>query len=394
MQAVNTSRIVVKCDTMYSPHEIRGDMALLIENGIIRQIQKVNELSSQDNARVIHIPGAAVAPGFIDLHVHGARGRDLMDGTRESLQVVAESLASHGTTSFLATTLSAPDSDTETAIRGFAEHHVGVQDGAFPLGLHLEGPFLNPLRRGTHSARHLRPASLESYRRFRDISGHHIRKMTVAPEMDEGFRLIRDAVQSGVRISLGHSDATENLARAAVDAGATQATHTFNAMRPFHQREPGILGLVLADDRVFAEIIADGIHVHPTAVQLLFRMKGCHRVLLVTDGLSATDMPDGPYPLGNQWVTVRNGECRDSEGALAGSTLTLERAISNVTRWLNIPLAEALAAASATPALSLGLENRKGTLAPGADADLVFLDQELRVLQTMVGGRIVYRRSA
>jgi N-acetylglucosamine-6-phosphate deacetylase len=392
MQAQNDREIWIRCDTVYTPYERLNDVGLHIRHGRIVQIQPASDIGPHPPGLMIYEPGAVVAPGFIDLHVHGARGRDLMDGTRESIQTVAETLARHGTTSFLATTLSAPDSDTEIAIRGFAAHSPAIVEGACPLGLHMEGPYLNPLRRGTHNASYLKNADVPAFKRFVEMSGNTVRKMTVAPEVDEGFQLIREAVKLGIQISLGHSDATLEQARAAVDAGASQATHTFNAMRPFHQREPGILGLVLTDNRVYAEVIADGIHVHPGAVEMLVRMKGVERVLLVTDGLSAVDMPDGRYPLGDRIIVVQQQECRDPDGILAGSTLTLDRAVINLTRWLDLPLEQALTAASTSPARSLGIAGRKGIIAAGADADLVFLDSSLNVAKTMVGGRIVYSR--
>jgi len=323
--------------------------------------------------------------------VHGARGRDLMDGTLESLQTVAETLARHGTTSFLATTLSAPDSDTEEAICGFANNHAKVDSGAIPFGLHLEGPYLNPLRKGTHNADYLKLPEIDQLRRFVTLSGNKVLKITVAPELEKAISLIRGAAGMGIRISIGHSDATEAEARAAVEAGATQATHVFNAMRPLHQREPGILGFVLTDGRVSAEVIADGIHVHPTMLKMLLRLKGIDRTILITDGLSAVDMPEGTYPLGDKFVTIEGGACRDADGVLSGSILTLDTAVRNLVNWLDVPICEALTAASGTPAKSMGLD-RKGIIAPGADADLVFLDQHLQVVKTMVGGRIVYCR--
>jgi N-acetylglucosamine-6-phosphate deacetylase len=381
----------VRCETLFTPFQRRSDCFLLIEESKIQAILPVSEVSDVPEHSV-HVPGAVVAPGFIDLHVHGARGRDFMDGTLESLETLSETLARHGTTSFLPTTLSAPDPSTEVALRGFAQHRNRITSGAVPLGIHMEGPFLNPACRGTHDARYLKPTDLSAFRRFREISEDSILRMTIAPEMDEGLALIREATRAGIQISIGHSDATAAQARAAVDAGAHHATHTFNAMRPFHQREPGILGHVLTDERVFAEVICDGIHVHATALRLLLRVKGVDRTVLITDGLSAVDMPDGRYPLGDKIIVVAGGECRDTEGRLAGSTLTLDRAVRNLVHWLDVPLHEALTAASATPARSMNMGGTKGIIAPGTDADLVFLDADLQVIKTMIGGRIVYAR--
>jgi N-acetylglucosamine-6-phosphate deacetylase len=387
MVAHNDQDVWLRCDVLYTPFERLRDRVLHIARGKIQQIIPFENTSA---APVMYQPDAIVAPGYVDLHVHGARGRDLMDGTLESLQTVASTLAAHGTTSFLATTLSAPDSDTEIAVRGFANHSHEILDGARPIGIHMEGPYLNPVRKGTHNADYLRPADPMAFRRFVELSNHSVRKMTVAPEMDHGLKLIRAASEAGIQISIGHSDATAEQAKAAIDAGALQATHVFNAMRPFHQREPGILGVVLTDDRVSCEVISDGIHVHRTALQLLWRIKGAHRTILITDGLSAVGMEDGQYPLGDKTIVVSQGECRDLEGTLAGSTLTLDRAVRNVVDWLGAPLEDALAAASATPAQAMQLP--KGVIVPGADADLIFLDSEFQVMKTMVAGRIVYTR--
>ncbi len=368
--------------------ENRENCLLHIVSGKIAEILS-NERGDTAPRGVCYEPGTTVVPGFIDLHVHGARGRDLMDGTLESLQAVSSALACHGTTSFLATTMSAPDADIRTALAGYARQRRHVVEGATPLGVHLEGPFLNPVRKGTHNSKYLIPPSIPAFEHYHEVSDGAIRKLTIAPELDQALKLVRRAAGMGIRISMGHSDATAEQARTAVEAGATQATHVFNAMRPFHQREPGILGQVLTDDRIWAEVVADGVHVHPAALKMLFRLKGAERTLLITDGLSAVDMPEGRYPLGDKLVVVAGGACRDPDGTLAGSILTLDRAVRNLVEWLGVPLKDALIAASTSPAQSMGWE-AKGVIAPGADADLVFLDSELNVRKTMVAGRVVY----
>lgn len=383
----------VLCDVLYTPYQRRTDWLLHIVRGKIRQMLPAAEAETIPPDKLIHWPEAMVAPGFIDLHVHGAAGQDLMDGSLSTLQKVASTLARYGTTSFLATTISAPDPELESAVRGLAAHRHAITDGARPLGIHLEGPFLNPMRRGTHCADNLRKADLRSFVRLVELSDNTIRRLTIAPEMDPGCELIRSASEMGISVSIGHSDATEKQARAAVDAGATQATHTFNAMRPLHHREPGVLGVALTDDRVYAEVIADGVHVQPGTIDLLLRVKGVDRVPLVTDGSSGVGMPNGTYPFAGKTVTVKDGECRDSDGHLAGSTLTLDRAVRNLIGWLDVPLHEALIMASATPARSMRISNGMGIIRPGADADLIFLDRNLEVLQTMVAGRVVFARA-
>ena len=390
----DSQEIWVRCDTLFTPFQRRRDWMLHILGGRIRAMLPEAECRSVHPGGVLHIPGALVAPGFFDLHVHGAAGHDFMEGSEDALRAAAAHLASHGTTSFLATTMTAPADRLEAAVRGLAAARHAAVEGAAMAGIHLEGPYLNPERRGVHDARFLTRTDTGRFLRLVELSEQSIRRITIAPEMDPGFELIREASARGIQVSLGHSDATAEQARAAVDAGATQATHTLNAMRPWHQREPGVAGIALTDDRVYAEVIADGIHVHPIAMQLLVRAKGGERTLLATDSSSAAGMPDGRYPLGDRIFEVKDGVCRDEEGRLAGSTLTLDCAVRNLIGWLDLPLHEALAAASAAPARSMRMGDRKGIISLGADADLVFLSPELSVLMTMVAGRVVYRQPA
>jgi N-acetylglucosamine-6-phosphate deacetylase len=381
----------VRCDTLYTPHQKHAGCLIEIERGRILRIVPAGAAGIPALEGALHVPGAIVAPGFVDIHVHGASGGDFMDGSLASLQAMSATLARHGTTSFLATTMSSTDAALESALRAFAANRHELAGGASVLGIHMEGPYLNPVCRGTQDAACLKRASVAEFLRFFAASGDTIRRLTIAPEMDEGLEVIRTAVSLGVRVSLGHTDATEAAARAAVDAGAVQATHTFNAMRPFHQREPGVLGVCLADERVDAEVIADLVHVHPTALRILLRAKGADHMPLATDGLSAVGMPDGRYPLGEKFIVVRDGVCRDDDGRLAGSTLTLDRAVRNLAGLAGVSLQDAITAATAAPARSMGLEG-KGVLAPGSDADLVVLSQDLQVLHTIAGGRIVCSR--
>jgi len=389
----NDREFWVRCDTLFTPYQRRRDWLLHIVEGKIRRMLPATGADDVPADKVFHRPGAMVAPGFVDLHVHGAAGCDFMDGTEATLSAAAATLARHGTTSFLATTMSAPQARLESTVRSLASFRTSPAQGARMIGIHLEGPYLNPLRSGTHGTPFLRGTDVGEFRRLAALSENRLCRITIAPEMDPGLKVVREAAERGIQVSLGHSDATEEQTIAAIDAGATHITHTGNAMRPFHQREPGIFGVALTDDRVFTEIIADGVHLHATTLQLLLASKGVDRTLLVTDGLSAVGMPDGNYPLGDKTVTVRGGECRDEKGRLAGSTLTLDRAVRNLVEWLDVPLHEALTAASATPARSMRMGDSIGMIRPGADADLIFLSRDLVVLHTMVAGRTVYSRA-
>jgi N-acetylglucosamine-6-phosphate deacetylase len=379
----------VLCDTLFTPFQRQTNWLLEIRQGKIRRMSHARDFGDALPKRLIHVPGAIVTPGLVDLHVHGASGHDVMEASADALQTISRALASHGTTAFLATTMSADDSCLEAVLRAFAAHRHLLTSGAAAIGIHMEGPYLSPLRRGAHDAAFLKTADVAAFLRFVEASNNTVRKVTIAPEVDPDLQLIRTAGALGIQVSLGHSNATDAQARAAVDAGARQTTHTFNAMSPLHQREPGLLGVALTDDRIYTEVIADGVHVHPTVLKLLLQAKGVERTVLVTDGSSATGMPNGKYPLGSKSILVEDGVCRDDAGHLAGSTLTLDRAVRNLVDRLDVPLHEALIAASATPARCMGIEN-KGVLQPGADADLVFFGRDLRVLQTMVAGRVVY----
>jgi N-acetylglucosamine-6-phosphate deacetylase len=262
-------------------------------------------------------------------------------------------------------------------------------DGARPVGIHLEGPFISATKRGTHQAANVRAADATLFEKWVRVSADTIRLLTVAPEIDGVESLYRIAGQLGVTVAMGHSNATLEQANAAADGGVLYAVHTFNAMREFSHRDPGITGCVLTDDRIFAEIIADGIHVSPPVIRLFARAKQKDKVLLVTDAISATDMPDGRYSLGTATVLVTNRICRDAEGRLAGSTLTQDMALRNFTRWTGWPFEDVLFSLTINPARALKLQG-KGLLEPGADADLTLLDSNWSVVKTLVAGKLVF----
>lgn len=262
-------------------------------------------------------------------------------------------------------------------------------DGATPLGIHLEGPFISAEKRGTHKSSNIAPADPDLLEKWIRASNGSIRLMTVAPELADIGKILIMAKHFGVTIAMGHSNATFTEAGQATDRGVCYAVHTFNAMRGFSHRDPGIAGAVLADDRIFAEIISDGIHVDPAVIRIFARAKEKTRVLLVTDAISATDMPDGSYRLGEHMVDVAGGICRDSEGRLAGSTLTQEIAFKNFTAWTGWTFEDALLGLTLNPARALKLEG-KGSLETGSDADIAILDSEFRVAMTFVGGKRVF----
>lgn len=356
--------------------------------------------------------GGHICPGFIDIHVHGGGGADVMDGTAAALHTIACVHARHGTTGLLATTMTAPHDELAPVVRTVREAVEGDQSrqrnrgdatarveqggAARILGLHLEGPYVNPLRAGAQNPQHMRAPSLMELKQLHEAAGHCLRTVTLAPELPGAPEAIDWLTERGIVVSMGHSAATYAEAQQAVAAGATVATHTFNGMNSLHHREPGLLGAVLNDDSVFAELIADGLHVHPAVMRLLYRLKGAARLILVTDCMRARGCGDGEYSLGDLVVSVRDNEARlrtdigDAPGSLAGSLLTMDTAVRTMVRDVGVSLREAVRMASQTPAAAIGLQETKGSLEKGKDADVVVLDEALNVQTTVVGGRVVY----
>jgi N-acetylglucosamine-6-phosphate deacetylase len=331
-------------------------------------------------------------PGFVDVHIHGAGGYDVMEATPEALEAIAGVVATRGTTSFVATTVTASEDSTCRAVSGIAswirtQHSLRSTSApqAEILGVHFEGPFISPVRRGVHPPQWIATPSVPLFEKFLADAGGAGRILTLAPEMPGALELIGAARKAGVVISLGHTDANFTQAMSAIDAGARHAAHVFNAMRPFEHRETGVIGAVLTSPQVTAELIADGVHVDAAAMRILLAAKGPQGVILVSDGTAATGMPDGNYRLGTFEVSVSGGVCRSTDGKLAGSTLTLDRALRNVVA-LGVPLVEAIAMLTTNPARLLGLEGRKGEISPGADADLVLLNDKLEVAGVMTNG--------
>ncbi len=365
---------------------------MIIEGRSIAGAGAAEAIRVPANAEHIDASGFSVTPGFIEPHIHGSGGVDVMAGTYESLNAVSRIVARHGTTAFLPTTVSSPPEVLTQAVERLGSLIPEHFDGAQPLGIHLEGPFISAAKRGTHKPANIASPDSTLLEHWIRVSGKSLRLLTLAPELNHAEGVIRMAQASGVIVAMGHSNATMDEAAAAVDRnGITYAVHTFNAMRTISHRDPGIAGLVLTNDRVFAEIIADGIHVHPSVVRLFARAKGTSRVLLVTDSVSAADMPDGSYVLGQDNVNVVEGVCRDPEGRLAGSTLTQEVALRNFVTWTGWPFQDALQALTLNPARALNLP-KKGILEPGADADLVVMDHNGHVMKTFVAGRLVFER--
>lgn len=383
-----------------TPHGEISDGVVLVEDETIRAVGRRAEVAVPESARCSELGERTLVPGFIDIHIHGGAGHDVMEADGASLGDVASHLLRRGTTSFLPTTVSAPVAVLERSLAGLnrtlsSRSYLSGGPAAEPLGIHLEGPFISAACRGAHARADLQVPSIELFERFRHAAGDWLRIMTLAPELAGAAELQAHAQRAGVRIGIGHSDATYEQATAAIDAGATHGVHIFNAMRGFAHREPGILGALLTDDRVMGEVIADGVHVAPAALRLLVRAKGAARTVLVTDAISATGKGQGLYKLGEMDVEVKQDPatgrlaCRNREGALAGSVLTLDAAVSNMISLAGADFPDAVRMAGANPAKLLGLSARKGHLSPGADADVVILTADGQVAGAMARGMLV-----
>jgi N-acetylglucosamine-6-phosphate deacetylase len=383
--------IVIHAGRAFTPFEEISDAVIVIQGSKISAAGQRGKVDLPRGARELNASGRTVVPGFVDVHIHGAGGHDVMEGTREALEIITATVAAHGTTSLVATTVTASEKETRASVAGIAHFILNTSQyaarelSAEILGIHFEGPFISPARRGVHPAKWIVPPSRELLAQLLGEACGTAQILTLAPELPGALDLISVARQAGLVVSLGHTDATYEQAQAAIEAGASHAAHVFNAMRPFSHRGTGVIGAVLTSPKVSAELIADGVHVDEAAMRMLVELKTPERVILVSDGISATGMPDGKYQLGTFEVKVSGGVARNAEGKLAGSTLTLDRALRNMVA-LGVPLSSALRMVTANPARQIGLGARKGVLAPGADADLVFLDDKLEVSGVMTRG--------
>ena len=377
---------------LYTPVEEIPDALLIVEDGRISEVSSRSRTELPANTTLVDFGDAILAPGFFDIHIHGGAGLDVMRAASTELPRLGKFLSTHGVTSYFPTTVAAPLDATYAALERLANAIGAPPDTngdlvqARPLGIHLEGPFLSHKRRGVHPPEYLVTPTVEIFDRLWQAARGHVRMMTIAPEIPGALEVIAEAARRNVCVSIGHSDAELPIAKEAVRVGAHHATHTFNAMRPLDHRDPGIIGEVLSDDHISADVIADGIHVSPEVVKVFLQAKGHDRAVLITDAISATGMPDGRYQLGPIQVDVKDGKCT-SNGSLAGSVLTMDRAVRNVTKFSNWSLREAVRAATLNPAQAVTMSENHGVLARGANADFVVMSPAGEVLKTIVAGR-------
>lgn len=384
---------VLTAARLLTPSTVIDQPTVVIEDGRILSIEPNTTAPHSRHTPHLDFPSATLVPALFDVHTHGAMGHDVMEGTAIAFDTIGKFLAGHGVGAYLPTTVTAPIDRTLQALEGIATQieraATGPQNsGAQPIGIHLEGPFLSHEKRGVHPPADIQPLSLDLLRRFHEAARGHIVLMTVAPELPDAIPFIQEATRLGIRVSLGHSNASMPQALAAIAAGAISATHTFNAMPALDHRKPALTGVVLDDPNLFAELICDGIHVDPLMVRLFHRMKRADRGILITDSMSATGMPDGIYKLGGFDVTLADGICLH-QGNLAGSALTLDRAVRNFVQFTGATVAAAVQFASTNPAIMAGVGNLYGELAPGRPANIAVLSADGKVQTTLLHGQVI-----
>lgn len=387
-------RLLVKNAHVITPYEILRNYDLAVEKNKISRILPSGVLDERDFDEIIDAEGNHVSPGFIDIHTHANSGFDTMDGTFEAIDAMARFHIKNGVTAFLTTTMTDSTENLEKAIKNVASY-ISLQRGkpqtldtsgsspAEVLGLYLEGPYFAETKKGAQSPKYLKNPDVQELTKFIKLSEGSVKVVALAPELPGAMKAIRFLRSQGIIVSAGHTDAAFDTARQAFDFGVTQVTHVFNGMRGFTHREPGISGAALIDERVYCEMICDSIHLHPGAMKLVVKAKGKDKIILISDSMMAAGLFDGEYTLGGQKVIVKGKEARLLDGTLAGSTLTLNRAIYNMVHMVGVSLADAVRMATLNPARAIGIDKQKGSIEIGKDADLVIFDEDLNILKVI-----------
>ncbi|NFN85834.1 N-acetylglucosamine-6-phosphate deacetylase [Clostridium sporogenes] len=380
MKAIVNGKIIVE-------NKILEDKVLLFEEKIVSILDKQN-VNLNEDVEIIDAKELYVSPGFIDVHIHGSGGKDIMDGDLEAIKVISSTIAKRGVTSFLPTTMTMDKKDIYKAL-DVIKQAMGMKFcGAKVLGAHLEGPFINLKYKGAQKEDFIQNPSFDFIKGYEDV----IKIITLAPEMDEDFKFLKDIKENtNIVLSIGHSDATYEQAMESIDNGISRATHTFNAMTPLHHRKPGIVGAIMNTD-IYCELIADNIHVHKGSINVLSKIKGKDKIILITDSMRAGCMKNGIWELGGQKVIVKNGSARLENNTLAGSILTLDNAVKNMKNNIEASLCEVISMVTINPAKDINIYDKKGSLEKGKDADIVIFDKDINISMTIAEGDIVYKK--
>ena len=389
-----SKKTIIKGPKIYTEQGIIEHGSLFVENGIIKDIVK-NSSKDLNPSEILSFPSDyCIIPGMIDIHIHGTKGSDIMDGSVGAIETIVRSLPSEGTTSFLATTITESIDRIDKALKSINEYINSKKEkkGAQILGIHMEGPFLSQKRKGAQRGDHVIPSDKELFTKWQKLSGNRIKIVTIAPEGEGALDFIGYLKQEGIIASLGHSDATYEETLKAIEAGARHGTHLFNAMRGISQRDPGIAGALLSDQRITVELIIDRIHLHNDIVKMVLKNKGTDKIILVTDSIRAKGLGDGVYDLGGLKVNVKKCEARLPDGTLAGSVLKMCEAAKYIMSDAGIKIEDIIKITSKNQAKALGIYDHKGGIAKGKDADLVVLDNNFNVVLTICMGEVAYKK--
>ncbi len=387
-------KLALKGGKIITPFRIIKKGTILIEDAHIAELGEVTDVIVPPDAQVIDISGKAVCPGFVDLLIHGALGRDFSEGNEQDYEIISRRFLQNGSTTLMASLYAKPEEQMLKNIRMLSDYILSHPDSNI-RGIHLEGPYLNKAFKGAMNESYLWTPSLESWQKMWDASQGLVKLMTIAPELPGALEVIRDAAKKGVVISIGHSMATYKEIELAIDNGAAHVTHMFNAMKPLHHREPGVALAALLRDELKIELIADTYHVHPAMMEFLLKVKKPNGIILITDSITPGGMHEGEeFEFADQKVRIKGGKAVLDNGTIAGSTLTLNYAIKNMVETAGARITEAVRMASLNGAKVLNMDRKKGILSVGRDADLVVLGDDYAVDMTIMAGKIVYRREA
>lgn len=382
-------RTLIKNVSMITPYEILRGHALVIEDGYISYICKEDDSSLKDYDNVIDGGNNYLSPGFIDIHNHGNSGYDVMDSNSKAIDYMADYHLKNGVTSFLGTVITSSYENMKSAIENMANYE-NKKGKSNLIGIHLEGPFFAIEKKGAQPEEYIKLPDINKLESLLDVSKDKIKMVSLAPELKGSHQIIPYLKSKNIIIAMGHSNANYEEAKMGIYEGITIATHLYNGMRNFNHREPGIVGAALDDNRVYCELIFDTIHLHDASVAIALKMKGPEKIILVSDAMRAAGLNDGEYELGGQRVFVKDGTARLENGSLAGSVLDLRKAVQNMVFRMNIPVQQAVSMASLNPAKALKIDDKKGSLEVGKDADMVLFDSDINVLASIVGGDVVW----
>ncbi|MCF7620334.1 MULTISPECIES: N-acetylglucosamine-6-phosphate deacetylase [Bacillaceae] len=379
---------------VYSEKETYKNGFIKVVDGKIAEVGPVSQYKQDDDAKVITLsPDYQVIPGAIDIHIHGASNSDAMDATHDALSTMAKTLPKEGTTSFLATTMTQSTQAIESALLNAGKYIENqTQEHAEIVGIHLEGPFISPARKGAQPVDYIVDPDVTLFKKWQEMAGNQIKLVTLAPEQPNGLDLAAHLRGTGVVASIGHSDATYDQIDEAIQAGTTHVTHLYNGMRGLHHREPGVLGAAYLRDELYVELIADGIHCRPEMIKLAYNQITSERMILITDSLRAKWLEKGTYDLGGQPVNVDETKATLSDGTLAGSILKMNDAIKNTMKYTDCSMTDIIKMTAENPAKQLRIFDRKGSIQVGKDADLVILNDRLDVEMTFCRGNLAFKK--